>query len=87
VDALPVDPAERTAVLSKVSEMTKKAMDEGKILDWGIFPGGNGGYSVAEGTAADVLGRAMQRMPYFKFETKQVLSIAEVGKVMQSLQG
>jgi hypothetical protein len=87
ISAMPADPAQRSAAIIKMSEMTKKALEEGKIKDWGIFPGGNGGYGISEGTAVEALTRAMGFVPYIKFETRQVLSIDEAIQAMKAAQG
>jgi hypothetical protein len=71
---MPTDPKERGAILGKMGEMTKKMMDDGLVLDWGVFPGGSAGYA------------SMAFAPYYKFEIRQVLSLAEAMQAMQSMQ-
>ena len=83
---MPTDPAERGMLMVKMIEMTKKSLDDGDITEWGIFSDGSAGYAMAEGTGANNLKGAMQFMPYYKFSTHEVLSLAEVTQVMQSLQ-
>ena len=87
LNAMPANPAERAAAIARMSEMTKKALDEGRIKDWGIFPGGNAGYGLSEGTGVEALTRALQFSPYVKFEVKQVLSIAEAIEAIKAAQG
>jgi hypothetical protein len=82
---MPTDPKERAAVLGKMMEMTKQALDSGQIKDWGLFAGGNAGYGIGEGTAADMLKGAMQFEPYVKFTVHPVLSLKEVMEVMKSM--
>jgi hypothetical protein len=82
---MPVDPAERAALLGKMMEMTKKALDEGQITDWGLFASGAAGYGLGEGTAADALKGCMQFAPYIKFTVHPVLSLKEAGEVMKSM--
>jgi hypothetical protein len=84
---MPVDPKERAAVTGKVMEMTKQALDSRQIIDWGIFAGGDAGYAIGEGAAADMLKGSMQFSPYFKFNVHPVLSLQEVGEVMKSIMG
>jgi hypothetical protein len=81
---IPEDPAKQAALYGRLGEMTKKALDSGKVKDWGIFAGGGGGYSIADETSADTLARSLQFSPYVKFQVNPVLSIAEVMKIMQS---
>jgi muconolactone delta-isomerase len=82
---MPKDPAERMAVIGKLAEITKKAMDSGKVKDWGIYAGGWAGYSIADETSAETFTRAMMFIPYVKLTVHPVLSLPEVMKVMQSL--
>jgi hypothetical protein len=84
---LSTDPNEQAAVLGKMMEMTKQAMDKGDITDWGIYAGGAAGYGIAEGTAVDALRGAMLFMPYVKFQVHPVLSMGEVAELMKSMTG
>ena len=84
---IPTDPNEQAALIGKQMEMTKKALDEGQITDWGLFAGGGAGYAIGEGTAIDSYRGVMQFSPYVKFKTIPVLSIDEVAEVMKSMMG
>ena len=83
---LPTDPEQRMAMMGKMMEMTKKALDDGSITEWGLISGGSAGYALAEGTGANNLKGAMNFQPYFKFTPYEVLSLPEVAQVMQSMQ-
>jgi len=80
-----IDPKERMAVWGQLAEVTKKALDSGKVKEWGIFAGGSGGYSIVDETSADTLTRALMLAPYVKIAVHPVLSLPEVMKIMQSL--
>jgi hypothetical protein len=82
---MPKDPAERMALIGKLGEITKKALDSGKVKDWGIFAGGWSGYSVADESGIETFTRAMMFTPYVKLQVNPVLSLAEAMKVMQSM--
>ena len=82
---MPKDPTEQGKLFSHFMEIVQKTMAEGRTKDWGIFPGGNGGYSVHEGTPGTSFNTALQYMPYFKFDVKPVLTATEVGKAMQAM--
>ena len=84
---MPADPNERGALIGKQMEMTKKALDEGQITDWGIFAGGGAGYAIGEGETADMFRGAMQFTPYVKFKAMTVLTIDEAAEVMKSMMG
>jgi len=83
---MPTDPRERGAVLGKMAEMTKKMMDDGLVLDWGVFSSGSAGYAISAGEPMDGLKAAMMFAPYYKFEIRPVLSLAEAMQALQSLQ-
>ena len=83
---IPKDPVEQGKLFGHFMEIVQKTMAEGTTKDWGIFPGGNGGYSVHEGTPETSFTIALQYVPYIKFDVKPVLTTAEAGKVMQSMQ-
>ena len=84
---VPIDPKERAALLEKLTEMTKKMLHVGQISDWGMFAGGGVGYTVGEGTEADVYKLTMQFAPYIRFKVHPVLSINQVAQVMKSMMG
>jgi hypothetical protein len=83
---MPSDPKERVALLAKMGEMTKKMMDSGLVLDWGVFSGGSSGYAISVGEPIDGLKAAMLFAPYYKFDIRPVLSLAEAMQASQSLQ-
>jgi len=81
----PTDPKELNALVSKLSEMVKQDMKEGKTSDWGIFVGGDKGYAISEGNALDLY-KGLQRFhPYINFMVHEVLSIDEVSEVWKSM--
>jgi len=83
----PTDPSEQAAMIGKHMAMTKKALDEGQITDWGLFAGGGAGYAIGEGDAVAMLRGAMQFTPHVKFKAHPVLSVNEVEEVMKSMMG
>jgi hypothetical protein len=82
---MPKDPAEQMAVLGKLGQITKAAVDSGKVKDWGIFAGGHAGYSIVDETATETLTRCMQFMPYVKLNVNPVVGINDVMQIMQSM--
>lgn len=83
----PTDPKEQGALASKLGEMVKQSMKEGKTSDWGIFVGGDKGYSVGEGNAVNLYKDLQRYHPYINFNVQEVLSIDEVLEVMKSMMG
>jgi hypothetical protein len=73
---MPVDPQERLAGEIKIMTMVKGDLESGRRLkDWGLFPGGNAGYAIMEGTDQDVLLGVEKYTPYIKVKATTVLSI------------
>lgn len=83
--AMPADPSQQTAILARLGTMTKQALDSGQVKDWGIFAGGNAGYSISDETSIDTLTRVFKFNPYVKFQVNPVLGIADVMQIMQSM--
>ena len=84
INAIPVDPAQQAAIYGRLGAITQKALESGKVKDWGIFAGGWAGYTIADETSAETLTRALQFSPYVKFQVNPVLGIADVMKIMQA---
>ena len=80
----PTDPKEQNALGIKMAEMVKQDIKEGKTKDWGIFIGGDKGYSVEEGNALDLYKDIQRFHPYINFTVHEVLSINEVLKLWKS---
>lgn len=73
----PIDSKENAALGVRLGELLQRAVKEGKITDWGIFIGGDRGYTIAEGDAADLYAELQKYHPYMDFMVHQVLSIDE----------
>ena len=80
----PTDPKEQGALGIKLAEMVKQSTKEGKTSDWGIFVGGDKGYSVGEGNALDLYRDLQRYHPYINFNVQEVLSIDELLEVWKS---
>ena len=48
------------------------------MIDWGEYCDLSGGYTLAEGTEADILSELMKWTPYVIFDVKLVLSVDQV---------
>ena len=79
------NPKEQMERETKHVEMTKQAMKEGQVKDWGVFVGGHGGYALCEGIGIDRLKGVMPFYPYLKFNVQEVLTLGELSDVMKSM--
>ena len=84
---VPVDAKERGAAWGLLLDMVKKDMQAGRSKDWGSFIGELKGYSVAEGTEAEVANMLMQYTPYVSFKTHPIASVAQVGDIIKKMSG
>ncbi len=82
---MPTDPKQQMEIVGKQLEMTKEALKARRISDWGLFAGGNKGYSISEGSAADVFMGTSQFSPYITFTVHPVLSADELSEAMKSM--
>ncbi len=76
---LPDKPEERISIFTRLLNMVKEELEiKGKTthkMDWGIFPGGDAGYGIYEGTEQEVALELMKYSPYVKFKVYPVLSV------------
>ena len=73
----PIDAKENAELGVKLGELIQKAVEKGKMTDWGIFIGGDRGYITADGDAAELYAELQQYHPYIDFMVHQVLSLNE----------
>jgi hypothetical protein len=67
--------------------MVKQDLRKGILKDWGSFVGENRGYAVAEGTEVEVSNDLQQYVPYVRFQTHPVVSVSQIGEVVEALSG
>ena len=84
---VPTDPKERAAMRTKLLEMTKQALQQGTISDWGTFPQGFKGYAIGQGSATDMAIGTAQFSPYVTFNVQEVMSVDEMLEAVKSLTG
>ena len=75
---IPEDPEKRAKLWLSMLEMIKSNLKSGNMIDWGEYCDLSGGYTLAEGTEADILGELMKWTPYVIFDVKPVLSVDQV---------
>ena len=78
----PATPEERAKVYQSLLAMVKADMNAGRITDWGVFAGGNEGYSISELSEADLFTAQLKYDPYVIFEVSPVLSTDQVMESM-----
>jgi hypothetical protein len=84
---VPVDPKQRATGWSGLMAMVKKDLEKGISKDWGAFIGEGKGYSIAEGSEAEVSIMIQQYSPYVHFETHPIMSANQIGDMLKALGG
>jgi hypothetical protein len=79
------DRKERAALWAPMVEGIKKRIQAGRTKDWGCFAGGMKGFSVHEGDEMTVSNAVQSFLPYVKFEVHQIISIEQLGELVESL--
>ena len=82
---VPISREERAAAWGPMIEMVKQGIKEGRIKEWGAFVGEMRGYSIAEGTEAEIGIFNQQWVPFVNFKVHPVATISDLEKVIQSL--
>ena len=82
----PADPAQRQKLTMTHCEMTKKAMESGRLKMWGMNPGGNHGFAVTDGDEKEICAMVVRFIPHVTFRVESMLSIDEVIAILKSMQ-
>ena len=82
---IPISREDRAAAWKPMVDMVKQGIENGVIKEWGAFVGENRGYSIAEGTEAEISGFNQQWVPFVEFDVHPVATIGDVEKVIAGL--
>jgi len=85
ISKIPIGREDRAAAWGPMLDMVKQGIKDGHIKDWGLFVGENRGYSIAEGTEAEISIFNQNWVPFIDFSVYPVASIGDVDKVIESL--
>jgi hypothetical protein len=80
-----INPQERGAAWGAFMAMIKQDIKKGTIKDWGAYVGELNGYTIAEGTEAEIGKLNQQYVPFVIFKVHPVASVAQVEEVVKSL--
>lgn len=82
-----VNPKDRGAAWAAMLNMIKQDMKDGKLTDFGTFPGEAKGYMVAIMSELE-LGKSLQRFyPQLTYDNKVVLTVDQTIEVVKSISG
>lgn len=80
---IPEDPKEQFALFSRIIDMLKEDIKNGLTKDFGMFFGGNEGYTIDEGTEEEVTIGSMKYSPYIKCKVCPIISIEQLDNIMK----
>ena len=80
---VPEDPKEQLEFFEKIENMVKEDLKNGPTKDFGMFLGGDRGYSIDEGTEEEVAMSNMKYCPFIKCAVHQVISTDQVDEIMK----
>ena len=82
---VPISREERAAAWEPMIAMVKQGLKDGHIKDWGSFVGEMSGYSIAEGTEAEMGIFNQQWVPFVKFKVHPIASVSDVEATIANL--
>jgi hypothetical protein len=82
---IPIGREDRAAAWGPMMAMVKQGIKDGIIKDWGAFVGEARGYSIAEGTEAEIAIFNQQWIPFVDFRTYPIATVKDIDKVVASL--
>ncbi len=82
---VPIDAKERGFGFNMLMEMVKGDIKKGITKDWGVFVGEHAGYSVVEGTEAEIMNQVQQYTPFVYFKVHPIGSVAHVDEMIKAL--
>jgi len=80
---VPEDPKEQLELFTKLQDMVKEDLKNGPIKDFGMFLGGDNGYTIEEGTEEEVAMCAMKYCPFIKCKICPVISTDQIDEIMK----
>lgn len=80
---VPEDPKEQLELFTKLLNQVKEDLKNGPIKDFGMFLGGDSGYTIEEGTEEEIAMNAMSYCPFIKCTVHQIISADQVQEIMK----
>jgi|GEM_PF-487911 len=77
-------PEERMKLLQSINEMIEAGVRSGKIMDWGVYCDGSGGYALSEGSESELYANLIKWKPCCDFDAKPVLTIDQVLDIFEN---
>ena len=82
---IPVGREDRAMAWEPMVGMVRQGIADGHIKDWGTFVGEAKGYSIAEGTEAEIMSFNQQWVPFVDFKVYPIGTIDDVETMIKEL--
>ena len=82
---IPVDPKERGSAWQMLMALVKQDLEEGTGKDWGAFVGEHRGYTIHEGTQAEIAVTLQQYVPFVHFRVNPIETVGQVEQLIEAL--
>ncbi|MCX9026282.1 MAG: hypothetical protein OIN85_09340 [Candidatus Methanoperedens sp.] len=79
---VPEDPKEQLEFFTKLINMVQEDLKNGPTKEFGMFLGGDSGYTIEEGTEEEVTMCNMKFCPFVKISVQQIISADQVQEIM-----
>ncbi len=83
---IPEDPKEQLELFTKLIGMVKEDLKNGPTKDFGMFLGGDSGYTIEEGTEEEIAMSTMKYCPFIKCTVHQVISADQAQDIMKKFE-
>ncbi len=83
LNRVPEEPKEQLELFTKLTNMVKEDLKNGPTKDFGMFLGGDSGYTIEEGTEEEVTMCAMKYSPFIKCSVHQIISIDQLLEIIK----
>ena len=83
---IPSDPEEGMKFYMTNLQRVKEGVETGRLKMWGLSPGGNKGFAVAEAEGKELFALIAAWGPYVRFEVKPMISADEAIEALKGLQ-
>ena len=80
---VPEDPKEQLELFTKLNNMVKEDLKNGPTKDFGMFLGGDSGYTIEEGTDEEIAMSTLKYSPFIKCTVHQVISADQIEEIMK----
>lgn len=80
---VPEDQKEQLEFFAKIQNMLKEDLKNGPTKDFGMFLGGDNGYTIEEGTEEEIAMSTLKYSPFVKCTVHQVISVDQIDGIME----